>query len=202
METSSPKRAERAEPVSRPTLVDFLLLLAGVALSLYLVQVEAGLRRQASLSPQPVRAAPGGDARTDAALAFFAVALRLGEGVVLLWPLFFFGQRFLGRSQGLTAAEWLWVVAWLGVALLGAADGWRSIPALSPPEFLEKYAPRARLLWYLVFVPAMAALAGVLLVVGLFRSQPPPWTDRLGLALALWPVGPLVVIQSAGSLGP
>jgi hypothetical protein len=181
------------EPTSRPTLADFFLLLAGASLSLYLVD----------LAPLAVQvSADVSDARARAALVFLAGPLRLGEGVVLLWPLFFYLQRLRGRAQGLTAGEWLWVLSWVGVALLAALDVWRGTSGvLAPSDFILQHAGKARVLWYRTLVPALAVVAGALVLAGLFRRRPAPWTHALGLALLIWPALPLAAILAFGSLG-
>jgi hypothetical protein len=176
-------RAPEAAP-SRPTLVDALFLLAGCALSLYLIGLNPLAAAPAEESPGPGLAA---------LLAFLPAAMRLPEGVVLLWPVFFGTQRLLGRREALTGGEWLWVLSWVGVAALAGLDAW--VAWGSPPAFLHT---RPRLLWYMTFVPAMAVLAAVLALAGLVRRRYPPWTHLFGLALALWPALPLALILALG----
>src|SRR5262245_61244400 len=103
-------RADKVPAVpSRPTLVDFLLIVSGFALSLFLARAE-GLR---------VTPAPGAPAVVGNHLVpILPQLVRLPEGVILLWPAFLLTQRVLGRQQGLTSGEWLWVFAWLGTAVL------------------------------------------------------------------------------------
>src|SRR5947209_3370417 len=101
------------------------------------------------------------------------------------------------RRQGPTGAEWLWVLAWLGTALLTGLSAWARTDML--PEVLQPYVHKALLLWYLIFVPAMAALALVLAVLGLASSVPKPWTHQFGLALILWPALPLGAIFTLGN---
>jgi hypothetical protein len=174
---------------SRPGLVDFLLLLAGAGLSLYLTQLGP-LRAEAS--------AEVADERLRALVAFLPGPLRLSEGIVLLWPIFFSLQRLFGRAQGLTSGEWLWVFSWLGVALLSGLSAWDTLGGL--PEFLQPHAVRPRLFWYLVFVPVLAALAVVLAPFGLLRRTPLPWTHSFSLALMIWPALPLAAILALGRL--
>jgi hypothetical protein len=175
--------------VSRPSLVDYLLLLAGCSLSLLLlklspIRVEAGPRAGSGALHDLVEALPD--------------PMRLPEGIILLWPLFFLTQRLLGRVEGLTGAEWLWVIAWLGVVLLTALAAWERHGSL--PEWLaglvERYPPR--LLWYMVVIPVLGVLALVFLLAGLLRQEPPPWTHGLSIALVLWPLGPLGAIVLLG----
>jgi hypothetical protein len=171
----------------RPTLVDYVFLLAGVSLSLYLML----------LSPLAAEAGEGATTALALFVAFLPGPMRLSEGVILLWPFFLATQRLRGRKEGLTAAEWLWVLSWIGVAvltLLGALD-----TAGGLPEFLQRYAAVPRKLWYYIFAPSMAALAVVLGLAGLVRRGPPPWTHTFGLAVILWPVVPLAGILALGA---
>src|SRR4051794_14707627 len=95
-----------AADVARPGLVDHLAVLAGMALSVYLM-------RLAPLTAEPANPLPS---RVAQAFDFLAVLIRLPEGVVLLWP-FFFATQYFSRSDGLTAGEWLWLLCWAGVLL-------------------------------------------------------------------------------------
>jgi hypothetical protein len=171
-------------PPSRPCLLDVFLLLAGCSLSLYLIQ----------LSPLVVEVSePVASTQLRDFILFLPAVMRLPEGIILLWPLFFGTQRALGRAQGLTGGEWLWVISWVGVAVLASLDVWHSLGGM--PEFLQT---RPRQLWYLIFVPAMAALALLLTLGGLLSRRPAPWTHLFSLALIIWPVVPLVGIQMCG----
>jgi hypothetical protein len=176
-----------AWPPLRPSVVDYLLLLAGVALSLYLIEI-APLRVEATDTPA------GTPARY--VVEFLARPLRLTEGVVLLGPLLWLTQRLRGRRQPLTAAEWLWGVSWVGIGLLTGLACWQTSGTM--PEALAEWADLPRRLWYVVFVPATAALAVVLGLAGLLRRGPPPWTHSLAVALVLWPVAPLAGILALG----
>src|SRR4051812_33593155 len=102
-------------PSSRPTLVDYLLVLLGCSLSFFLVR-----QTPYEVTPREGLAPP---------LADFVRSLgdimRLSEGIVLLWPAFLMLQMVRGRGgMGLTAGEWLWVIAWFGVAVLTALTCW------------------------------------------------------------------------------
>jgi hypothetical protein len=186
--------APTAAPVapSRPTLIDYLLLLTGCGLSLYLIQ----------LATLPVTITGDVGPRARMFVQHLGAPLRLSEGIILLWPLLFFLQRLLGRSQGLTGGEWLWVLSWLGVAVLVGLDVWRNIPDLPElPDFIQSQPARPRALWYMTFVPAMVVVALVLALVGLVGRGPTPWTQPLSLALMIWPALPLAIIVSLGKLG-
>src|SRR5260370_42491274 len=91
---------------SRPTLVDYLLLLTGCGLSLYLIQ----------LAPLPVTIT-GDVGRAHTFGQHLGAPLRLSEGIILLWPLFFFLQRILGRAQVLTCRDLLSGLSWPGRAV-------------------------------------------------------------------------------------
>ncbi len=170
--------------VSRPCFVDYLFLLAGVGLSLYLMQLA------------PIRAAPdeSGDRRFAAVIAFLPSLMRLPEGVILLLPLFF-ATQWRTRTGGLTLGEWLWLLAWVGIALITALTAWEAVAGL--PSWLAPHAVKPRLLWYALFAPAMALLAILFLIVSLFRP-PAPWTQSMGLALLLWPAGPSLAVLMLG----
>jgi probable H4MPT-linked C1 transfer pathway protein len=174
---------------SRPTLLDYLLLLLGCGVSLYLVRLG------------PLWVEPGehvtGPVLAEIVATFLPTVMRLPEGVLLLGPVFFVLQVVLGRRQGPTGAEWLWVLAWLGTALLTGLSAWARTDTV--PEVIQPYVYKPLLLWYLIFVPAMAALALVLAVLGLASSVPKPWTHQLGLALILWPALPLGAIFTLGN---
>jgi hypothetical protein len=184
------KRKEAPGPeVSRPCLFDHLAILAGLALSIYLM-------RLAPLTAEPTNPL---DPRVAQVFGFLVVLIRLPEGIVLLWPIFFATQWF-GRSDGLTAGEWLWLLCWGGLLVLTALTVWGRV--LGFPEWMYPYADKPRLLWYLLLTPALAALALVVLIVDLFRSYVPPWTHQLGLALLLWPAPAALVVLAGGELRP
>jgi hypothetical protein len=181
-------RTTLSAAVMRPTVSDYLLLLAGAGLSLYLMD----------LSPFAVEANDNiGNPSLRVAITFLPRLLRLPEGIILLLPLFVGPQFLLGRREGLTAAEWLWLFSWCGTALLtafGAADFLSLLPALVRANLLW-----TRFVWYVGFDLAMAGVAVALLVIGLFRPAR-PWTHQLGLALAFWPVPPLAGIMTLTKL--
>ena len=178
--------ASAASPPLRPTFLGYFLLLAGVALSAYLVR----------LAPLPIGPRdPAADPQLRTALAFAAEFMRLTEGVILLGPLLLATQWLRGRRQGLTSIEWLWVLSWFGAALLAALA---ALKHFLPDFNLLSLAPW---LWYLIVVPSMAGLGVVLRVLGLFSRRPAPWTHALGLALLIWPVPLLAVVLAVGKYG-
>jgi hypothetical protein len=181
-------RSATSGPVSRPTVLDYLLLLAGAGLSMYLID----------LGPLKVDAS---DAVTDAALRaaveFLPRLLRLPEGIILLLPFFYLLQLPLGRRDSLTTGEWLWLLSWFGTGVLTALVACDHFDLL--PEFVRKNLLLIRFIWYVGFELAMAALAFVLVLVGFLRPAR-PWTHQLGLALALWPVAPLAGILTLTKL--
>jgi hypothetical protein len=171
--------------LSRPSFLDYLFLLGGVGLSLYLMQ----------LAPIRAEADPAvSDPRLASVIAFLPELMRIPEGVVLLWPLFF-ATQWPGRSRGLTLGEWLWLFAWVGFALLTALTALHHLGGM--PDFMLPHAAKPRLLWYMIAMPAMGGLALVFLVVSMFKPAP-PWTHNLGLALVLWPAVPALAILAFG----
>ncbi|HKI36124.1 MAG TPA: hypothetical protein VKA46_29980 [Gemmataceae bacterium] len=177
-------RADKALPVpSRPTLFDFFLIVTGFALSVFLSQAE-------SLKVTPAPNAPAGGVAH--LVPILPQLVRLTEGVILLWPLFFIPQRVLGRKQGITSGEWLWVIAWLGTVLLTGLAAWQTWGSV--PEFLREYLPWAFVLGYLIVVPSMAAVALVLLLLGLIGRWQQPWTHTFGLVVIIWPALPVAAI--------
>ncbi len=186
---SRPPTPDPRHPILlRPTVVDYLLFLAGAGLSLYLIE----------LSPFTVEAIDTVNAPVlRTAVSFLPRLLRLPEGVILLLPLFLLFQLPRGRREGLTAVEWLWLLSWFGtvlLTLLAACDHFNLLP-----EFVQTKLLLVRFVWYVGFELAIAGVAGLLLVVGFFRPAR-PWTHQLGLALALWPVAPLAGILTLTKL--
>jgi hypothetical protein len=161
--------------------------MGGVCLSLYLMEIAPVRAEAAESEESPV---------VRQVVEFFPRALRVGEGVILLWPFFYVTQLLRGRRQPLTGAEWLWVVSWVGVVVLSAIGISDLLGAT--PEILQRWGITLRRLWYVVFVPSMGALAVVITLAGLLRRVPPPWTHSLGLGLVLWPVAPLAGILTLG----
>ena len=183
----SQKPAPAPSP-SRPNLVDYFLLLLGFALSVYLTRV----------GPLPIQAKDFvSDPRLRQVVPYLSDLMRLPEGVLLLWPIFLLLQRMLGRKQGLTSIEWLWVLSWVGVAVLGSLSAWKNSIGFS--DWLLPYLALAPRLWYVILVPSMAAMAVVLWLMSLFSRQAAPWTHAFGLALLTWPVAPLVVVLTAAN---
>jgi hypothetical protein len=178
-------KAPIAVTPSRPTLVDYVVLLIGCSLSLFLT----------SFSPLIVK--PSHDnwpVILNEFIGFLPAAMRLPEGIVLVGPIFYVSQFVRRRAWGLTSLEWLWAISWLGVAFLAAVAAWDRSGTV--PDFLEPYATMPRKLWYLIFVPSMAALAAVLGIVGMVRRAAVPWTHTFGMVLLLWPAGPLLGVLS------
>jgi hypothetical protein len=168
---------------TRPYLLDYVFLLSGCGLSLYLMDLHPWtVEAEDYVTPYALRSA----------IAFLPRLTRLADGVILLFPLFFLPQFVLGRRQEIASGEWLWILAWFGtVALVGVAVV-RHLIGL--PEWLDPYAQALRWIWYLGFGTAMTFIALILVLYGLFRRAPMPWTHGLGLVLVVWPMLPLVGI--------
>jgi hypothetical protein len=172
---------------ARPLLLDYLLLLAGFGLSLLLCRM-ASLRVEMDESAVP--------ALLRDFLPLLPDLLRLPEGVILLWPVFHFGQKLVGRRQALTSAEWLWVFAWFGTVAVNGLAAWKQWGAM--PDLVASHTTWPPVIWYAILVPSLAILALFLALVGLLRWGVPPWTHNLALALLLWPIAPLVAILTLG----
>jgi hypothetical protein len=182
------RSATPSAPVLRPTVLDYLLLLAGAGLSLFLIE----------LGPLPVEASSAiADPALKTAVGYLPHLLRLPEGITLLLPFFFLLQLPRGRRESLTAAEWLWLVSWFGTALLTALVACAHFNLL--PEFIQANLLLIRFVWCVGFELAMAAVALLLLLIGFFRPAP-PWTHQLALALALWPAAPVAGILALTKL--
>src|SRR5437899_2734926 len=100
---------------ARPIFLDYVLILLGCGGSLLLLP----------LMPLDVAADPE---RCPEKLRILVEKLpgpmRLVEGVILLWPVFLFVQMLRGRREAPTAAEWLWIVSWLGVVTVTSLAVW------------------------------------------------------------------------------
>jgi len=181
-----PKEPAAALPAirpPRPMLLDYLLILLGLAVSTYLTRID----------PLPVEAREmAADPRLRTAVSYLPDVMRLPEGVLLLGPLFLVTQFVTGRRQGLTSIEWLWLLSWLGVVALSGLTAWKTVIVL--PANVLPYLTLVPRLWYVILVPSMAVLGVVLRVLSLFSRRPAPWTHSFGLALLVWPVLPLVGI--------
>jgi hypothetical protein len=169
---------------ARPTLVDYLLILAGYGVSLLLIRIKPWKFEAKDSLATPVAELVGqlGD------------LIRLTEGVVLLWPLFLALQSLRGRGHSLTAGEWLWVIAWLCVAGLTGLAAWEHFSQGPLPDWIKDHTDTPRRLYYMIVAPAMAAMAALFAVGGLVSRTMPPWTHSLSLALVSWPVVPLAGI--------
>jgi hypothetical protein len=184
--TAGEGRRSRSQPApSRPGLFDHLLVLAGASLSVYLM-------RLAPIDAVPARPL---SSQLHAVFAFMPVLMRIPEGIILLWP-FFFAAQWIGRSERLTAGEWLWLLSWVGLVLLTALTAWQWLLGL--PDALVPHAAKPRLLWYMLVVPALGGLGLLVLVISLFRSTPAPWTHWLALALMFWSAAPVLLVLAGG----
>jgi hypothetical protein len=178
-----PAAAQRAKPapVSRPTWLDYLFMLVGCGVSLFLAELS-GLRA-VSLSPTI----------DPAWLRILPALLLLPVGILLLWPLFYTTQRVVGRPQHLTIGEWLWGVAWLLVLALTTWIVWKYWG--NPPEMLVSDSfQKHMILGYILGVLSLGGIALLLGLTDLIARWQQPWTHVFGLALLLWPVLPLAAL--------
>jgi hypothetical protein len=160
--------------------LDYLLILTGCSLSLFLQQISR------------LDVAPRADAPSWAArhlIPLLPTFLILPQGVLLLWPIFYATQRLLGRPQALTAGEWLWGFAWLGTVLLVAYEGWARWGTL--PQFIKELDFSPPLVWNVIVLPSMALVAVMIGLIGLVARWEKTWTHTFGLLLLVWPVLPL-----------
>jgi hypothetical protein len=169
-------------PPGRPTFLDFLLILLGCALSRFLYYLAGPTIRPLEHIPLDVPWLP----------SLIVELVVLPQGIVLFWPVFYALQRLRGRSQSLTAGEWLWGVAWLGTVLYLGLVFW--INSDTAPDFLAKATYSPQLVWYFVVGPAMALIALVILIANLVGRWQQPWTHTFALVLMVWPVLPLAAV--------
>jgi hypothetical protein len=175
--------------VSRPSFVDYFLILVGVALSLFLVHFS-GLRVNAKPeTPEKVQ---------HFVLPFLPTLLFLPLGIILLWPFFYCTQWALSRKAGLTFGEWLWGIAWLGSLALIGWHAW--LIWGEPPSFLNDPTYRPPVVWFFAVVPVIALLAIFLWLVDLIARWKQPWTHTFSLVLAIWPLVPLGAVLPWGKL--
>jgi hypothetical protein len=181
-----PAVAQRAKPapVSRPTWLDYLFMLSGCGLSLFLAEVS-GLRASGGEILPPALGQP--------LLNVLPALLLLPVGIILLWPLFYATQLVMGRPQHMTIGEWLWGVAWLLALALTAWIAWKFWG--SPPEMLVSAAIKKHVIvGYILAVLSLGGIALLLALVDLIGRWPQPWTHVFGLALLLWPALPLAAL--------
>jgi hypothetical protein len=168
---------------TRPYLLDYFLLLVGFGLSLYLTDLSPLAVEPADQIAQPA---------LRSWVVFLPRLMRLPEGVILFFPVFFVLQKVMFRRQEITSGEWLRLIAWLGTAGLTCIAAFRQMVGL--PDWLDPLWQTVRWVWYLGFGAALAATALLLGLIGLVRRAPMPWTHVLGLVLMVWPIPPLVGI--------
>lgn len=173
----------------RPTLVDYFLLFAGAGLSAYLMTIAPIFGKPHDNASQFVH---------EVVQHVLPGAMRVTEGIVLMWPILYGLQRLRGRFETLTAAEWLWVIDWVGVALLTALAVWVHYGPGSLPDFLKDHANKPRLLWYFIFVPSLAGLALVFYLFSMVSRKPLPWTHACSIALMIWPALPVAAVYTLG----
>jgi hypothetical protein len=165
---------------ARPIVLDYGLILLGCGLSLLLLPLwPLDVAAEPERCPEPLR--PW--------IEKLPAPMRLVEGVVLLWPVFLFVQVLRGRYEAPTAAEWLWILSWLGIVVLTALAIWSARSPETMPEFLRDLLDRyaVRRLWYILFVPSIGLIGLVLVLELAVRRSVPPWTHGFALALVVWP---------------
>jgi hypothetical protein len=178
-------RQPQALRASRPTVLDYLLILVGWSFSLVLTD-WSGLRATAQEeTPAAV---------SEHLLKHLPDLLFLPVGVILLWPIFYLTQRVVGRPAALAPAEWLWGLAWLGALALTGWVAWQHWG--TPPEFLSRANFKEYVLvGYAVAMISLAVIAMLIWLVDLIGRWPQPWTHSLGVVLLVWPVLPLLAVM-------
>lgn len=167
-----------------PTWLDFVLILLGVVLSLYLTNLAEVRVFRSTATPSWL-----GEGLAQAIPA----VLLLPIGIYLWWPIFYSTARFRGRSENLTLVEYLWGTAWLiDLVVIGLIVGkhWEINLVVIDQTTIRSYAS-----WGLLIIATGLAILGTLGgMAGLVQRTPRPWTHHLGIALMLWPVLPLLLI--------
>ncbi len=166
-------------------MIDLFLIMGGCGFSLLL----------ASTNGLTIASVPEDKRVARFMAAHLPELFRLCEGVILLWPVFYFTQQGRGRMQELTSGEWLWVFAFMGIVLIDGFDIARAAGWFNP---LGNYSRLPPFVWYMILVPAMALVGMIIALVGLLARWQTPWTHQMGLVLIIWPVIPLIVLFALG----
>ncbi|MFO0866062.1 MAG: hypothetical protein U0744_15675 [Gemmataceae bacterium] len=174
--------------VARPRTFDFLCILAGACLSAWVAESIGAVVHLPVGQPS---------AALVALMRALPFALLLPSGIIAMWPIYYTNQRILGRNHPITAGEWLFGFAWLGILVLILWTVWRAAGAM--PEALKSdEAKRMVLLVYSIAMLAFGAIAFGIWVVGWITRWKQPWTHMLALALMMWPAVPLACIWAYG----
>ncbi len=166
--------------ISRPTGLDYFLVLLGCSLSLFLHAIS---------HPEPVARAQVPAWVAGELLPLLPTLLALPQGIILFWPVFYALQKLRGRRESLGAGEWLLGIAWLGTVLLTAWVLW--LHWGGKPGFVDDLTYPPQSLWTIIVVPTLALIALVVGLIGLVGRWKQPWTHTFGLVLLIWPVLPL-----------
>lgn len=180
MQSATPAATPQPPVLPGPSFLDYFLIFCGAGLSVLLAQLS-GLH----VDHENAR---------GLLLHLHSVLpqmLFLPMGIVLFWPIFFGVQKVLGRNTGMTLGEWLWGVAWLANVFFAIWFFWYGFGGM--PSAVQNIKQQV-IISYLLFSLAMAVIAPVLLIVGLVRRAPLPWTHRFCLAMLTWPIAPLVIV--------
>jgi hypothetical protein len=200
----------RFAPGVRPTTLDLFLIMAGCVLSYYLLAITYSPTENTSIPPLPLvrhfghmRIEPGGAAKLPifkSLVLSLPDVIRLPEGILLFFPLFYLTQTFMGRPLGFTTCEWMWVLAWLGTAGVTAIGVILQFADLS--EFLHKASTWPIVLWYMVFVPAIGLITVGCWFYSLAQRKVFPWTHNFAVVLLAWPLPWLVALMIFGKFPP
>ncbi len=177
----------RRKSWQRFTLLDVLLLQAGVALGFSLVFLAFG--------PRASELAPPG-------LVVLVVAAVL-LGMILSGPLVLSVQIvFRGRRERLSMGEWLWLSPLvLGLAAVIGGEAWAGLSASGRPGDEGHLVVLVLLILLFASVQAACMLNALMVLAAGTGPVPCVWTDRFGAASCL-ASGVAVLLVALGILGP
>ncbi|MGF1581657.1 MAG: hypothetical protein ACFCD0_20200 [Gemmataceae bacterium] len=169
-------------PAASPIWIEYLVLLCGCGLSLWLTEILGLKVDESSQEASWKRSLP--------LLLFFPV------GLVSVWPVLFSIGRIRGRSKRLTLVEGLWGVLWLFDVLLIATICVYANVDWSEFDVVEKDDVKSIGRGLLVIVGALSVVAGIVFaLIGRIFSGHKAWTHHFGIAMLLWPAIPILLIQ-------
>jgi hypothetical protein len=200
----------RLPPGIRPTTWDLFLVMAGCAFSYYLLAISHSPTENTSVPPLPLvrhfghmRIEPGGAARlpiVKSLVLSLPDLMRLHEGILLLFPLLYLTQTLMARPLGFTTCEWMWIFAWMGTVLITGMGAWQQFGDLTGLPY--KVCNWAVVIWYMVFVPAIALITVGCWLYSAVQRKPYPWTHNFAVVLLAWPVPWLIALMVLGKFPP
>jgi hypothetical protein len=196
----------RLPPGIRPTTWDLLLVTVGCAFSYYLLAISYSPTENTSIPPLPLvrhfghmRIEPGGGAKlpiVKSLVLSLPDLMRLNEGILLLFPLFYLTQTLMARPLGFTTCEWMWIFAWLGTVVVAGLGAWQQFGDLS--GVLHKVCNWTVVAWYMVFVPALGLIGASCWMYSVAQRKAVPWTHNFAAVLLVWPLPWLIALLVLG----